>query len=488
MTSLRNYLSSRAYQSLQTELAATRAQRLIRHASVARQKLPDPVEWIEQHFYIPETGEPLKLVPYQAAVLREALREDENGFVYSLVLWSDIKKSAKSTIAAAVCLFLAWHTPWEAVRVVANDLKQADSRTFFYIKRALELHPEFRQQCHIVEHEIELPNHSIIQAVPVDPKGEAGGGDLMVCFTELWAYKNAASQRLWSETTLSPLKFGKSMRWCESYAGFKGDSPILENLYASGVEGGALLDVGVDGLELYVNPQARMLALWNTQPRCPWQTEDYYAQEAATLTASEFARMHRNQWASALNAFVQGEWWDGCQGALPPLGNKPIIVAMDAAVSGDCFAMVAVSRTGDKPEVRYVGVWYPPKGGTIDFSGPEGELRRLCREHNVLEVAYDPFQLHDMATRLHKAGVAFFKPFNQGQDRLIADKQLYDIIVNRRMVHQGEPLLREHLTNAGSKVEGENKLRIVKRAETSKIDAAVALSMAVDRALYYNIG
>lgn len=454
----------------------------------------NPIAWIESQFWIPETSAPIQLEPYQKAVIREALRKVNGQFIYSLILYSDIKKSAKSTIAAAVCLYLAWHTPWETVRVVANDLKQADSRTFFYIERAIQGNPRLREHCKITRYHIELlHNHTTINAIPVDPKGEAGGGDLVTCFTELWAFKNEAAKRLWSETTLSPLKFGKSLRWCESYAGFDGESPILEQLYETGVENGAALDVGIDDLELYVNESARQLTLWNTQPRCTWQSPEYYAQEEAALTPSEFSRMHRNQWATSENIFVPPEWWDACEGALPAQEPSELwVIALDAATTDDCFAIVGVTRRGDQAYERYCRTWTPPKGGKLDFGGedgPEAEIRRLCSTHKVAQVCYDPYQLHDLATRLSNEGVAWFEEFNQGVDRLIADKQLYDTIRDRRLTHSGSPVLRQHVKNANRKETGEqDKLRIVKRNENDKIDAVVALSMASYRARYLLIG
>lgn len=219
------------------------------------------------------------------------------------MLWSDIKKSAKSTIAAAVALYLAWHTSWETVRIVGNDLKQADSRTFYYLKRAIELNlassddTEIKRggPIEIKNYHVALPNRTTIDAIPVDPKGEAGGGDLIICFTELWAAKNEVAKQLWTETTLSPLKFGKSIRWAESYAGYEGQSPILEQLYNEGVNNGQVVDVGIPGLELYRN--GRTLALWNTVPRCPWQTDAYYEQERGVLDDDEFNRIHRNKWS-----------------------------------------------------------------------------------------------------------------------------------------------------------------------------------------------
>lgn len=449
----------------------------------------DAINWIESQFYIPETNAPIQLEPYQRAVIQEALRRDESGdFIYSLVLYSDLKKSAKSTIAAAVSLYLAWCNAWESVRIVANDLKQADSRTFFYIERAIRLNPYLNQHCKVKQYHITTPKHTTITAIPVDPKGEAGGGDLITCFTELWAAKNEAAKRLWSETTLSPLKFGKSLRWAESYAGFEGESPILEQLYETGVEQGRVVDVGIPGLELYANDSARMLTLWNTQPRCPWQTPEYYAQEAAVLTESEFNRMHRNQWASSEDIFVPLDWWEACKQPMPEASDRDQwVIGIDAGISSDSFGIVGVVRHGDMVYKRYVREWKPPKGGVIDFREPEAELRRLAKEHRVVCFTYDPYQLHDFATRLRNDGVGWFKEFPQGQDRLKSDKQLYDTIRERRMIHDGDTALTQHIANANAKTEGD-KLRIVKRQEHLKIDLAVALSMASYTARYLMIG
>jgi len=85
-----------------------------------------------------------------------------------------------------------------------------------------------------------------------------------------------------------------------------------------------------------------------------------------------------------------------------------------------------------------------------------------------------------MATRLKRDGLRF-RAFDQGQDRLLADKQLYDAIRDRRIVHGGQRDLTAHIENANAETNGE-RMRIVKRATNLKIDAAVALSMAHARA------
>lgn len=206
---------------------------------------PDPVHFIQTHFYIPETNQPMTLYPSQELPLREALAVDGGQFRYSTVVWSAIKKSAKSSIAAAIGLWFAWRKPWSSIKVIANDLKQADSRVAYYMRRAIELHPEWKSVVKIVNYRITFPNHSFIEALPIDPVGEAGGNDDLIIFSEIWGWKNAAALKMWTEMTLSPLKYGQSLRWCETYAGFSGESPILEELYENVVKGGGSTGPGI---------------------------------------------------------------------------------------------------------------------------------------------------------------------------------------------------------------------------------------------------
>ena len=152
-------------------------------------------------------------------------------------------------------------------------------------------------------------------------------------------------------------------------------------------------------------------------------------------------------------------------------------------MTGDSFGLVAVSRHPDRNDdvaVRIVRKWDPPPGGAIDYSEPEATIRELCARYDVVEVAYDPYQLHDFASRLGREVPVWFKKFPQGTQRLTADKTLYDLIRDRRISHDGNPDLRQHIANANAKLEKDqdSKLRIVKKTQNRKIDLAVASSMA----------
>src|SRR3990167_4427739 len=319
----------------------------------------DPVKWIQSEFYIPELSGPIKLFPYQVATLKEACSKDSKGnYNYNLVVWSDIKKSAKSCLAAAIAFYRAYHTPWASIKVIANDLKQADSRVAFYLRRAIQLNPRMRDYIKIINYKISFPNYSIIEAIPIDPAGEAGGNDDLIIFSELWAAQHKAIQRMWTEATLSPTKFGKSQRWIETYAGFNGESPILERLYERG-KSGEKLDLSYtdelgqfhDLSDLEIYKEGGMLMLWNNVPRLPFQTQEYYQEEESTLLPSEFARVHRNSWVSSVQKFVEKTWWTECYEPLPGLDKKELgILAADAnkgsesTQPADCFALILVTR------------------------------------------------------------------------------------------------------------------------------------------------
>lgn len=465
---------------------------------------PPIVPWIEENFYLPDTRKLIRLFDFQRRALERAVSTEADGkYRYTTVLWSWIKKSAKTSIVSAVCDYIADNTPNGRIALVANDLNQADSRVGDYIRLSIQTAQKQGKRRGIKisasNYRIDYPNGARIEMLPIDPTGEAGGNHDLIVFSELHGWKSKAHLKMWAEMTISPNKFGRAQRWIDTYAGYDGESPVLENLYDYVVTSGRRI---WEDFEAYENGQT--FACWVTQPMFPWQTKEYYAEEAATQTPAEFDRMHRNKWVSSSNTFIQPEQWDACKVAeLPPLetvdktqsysGRNPVtnksqwVFAIDAAVSGDCFGIVGVTKHY-RPETkdylfvpRYARKWTPEPGRKLDFAEPEAEIRRLNDSGiRIVNWVYDEYQMHELATRLRRDGIGWFKAFPQGKDRLIADKMLYDLITNRQIAHDGSLHdLREHLTNANAETTGDNKLRIVKRNEALKIDLAVCLSMGI---------
>lgn len=75
-------------------------------------------------------------------------------------------------------------------------------------------------------------------------------------------------------------------------------------------------------------------------------------------------------------------------------------------------------------------------------------------------------------------------PSTSAKRMVPACAKFYDAVVDENLIHDGNPILARHLSNAVMKTDNLGP-RIVKEARNSprKIDAAVAAVIAVDRAL-----
>lgn len=495
------------------------------HASaILRHNQPatiDVVDFLESCYFVPETRLPMVLEEHQKQILRYAL-DPRNDF--QTIVYSTIKKSGKTAIAAGVARWVAetWGYGNE-VYMVANDAEQARGRQYASFLRSIELTPGYLTQkrllpgkWHIVEREARhLPTSSSIKALSGDYRGEAGSNPTATFWSELWGFTSEGSQRLYEELTPVATR-ARSLRFVETYAGFEDESKLLYDLYRLGVRDGVRatrdqfphwpFDEEYDpALPIWINKDARLFMYWDTwregqrygARRMPWQRTDeadvYYATQERTLRPEVFRRLHRNEWVSQISALLPIEWYDACRGELPPWEptREPMVLGVDGAVTSDCAAITGVTRHPERRRTdvveRLSRIWTPPRGGAIDLNDVEAEIRRICSAYNVVCITFDAYQLHQMMQNLTKDGVAWCLPFSQGATREIADKQLYDIIRGRRFTHaNGERSeQREHMRNAASQtsLREDTKLRIVKKAADLKIDATVALSMAVYQCL-----
>jgi hypothetical protein len=229
----------------------------------------------------------------------------------------------------------------------------------------------------------------------------------------------------------------------------------------------------------------------------------FVQQRRQTLTEAEARVLLEAEWEDIEDSdrFLPSMvWWDNLKAAIPaPTKAEPMVLALDAAVGrqtgySDCFGIVGVTRHTDPQHkanqvfARYVRKWQARPGHKINFDEPREEIRRLCREFNIVMVCYDEYQLHDMTSGLAEENIAWFKEFSQGARRLQADRQLLDLILEQRLWHDGNADLREHIDNADKKLADDGRrIRIVKREEALKIDLTVCLSMASYECLRLNL-
>jgi len=465
-------------------------------------------------------------------------------------IYSTVKKSGKTTIASMIARWIAerWGSANE-IYMVANDLDQSRGLLYDKCLKSLQLDPRYDRfkdeipgYWDIIRRDAtHVPSGSVIRPLSGDYKGQAGMNPTATFWSELWGYTLEGSQRLWDELTPVPTR-PRSIRWVETYAGFEGESLLLIDQFELGTheERGARQltrqDVPdwpgpeTDALPLYVNPRARQFTYWDTGEaarRMPWQVPSYYQSQATTLRPEAFDRLHNNNWVSSVSSFLPTEWWDHCRATLDDAPaslqeldpDTPVVVAADASVSGDCSGAIIVSRhptNKEKIVLRRSALWTPPAGGSLNYSttieptlrqwisGHIHPLNQPCASHeyvdqlgpcipqrrlNVLQLAYDMYQLHDMMTRFRNEGLVWTYSFAQGGDRLVADHLLYTYIRDRKMLHFGDANVRDHITNAAAKIakDSNTKMRLVKKASASKIDLAVALSMATHECVRLNL-
>jgi len=226
--------------------------------------------------------------------------------------------------------------------------------------------------------------------------------------------------------------------------------------------------------------------------------EGYVELRTQSLTAKETRILANAEWEDEEDTerFLPSmTLWDSLKASapMPPLAQEPLVVALDAATgrkstTSDCFGMVAVApRSYFIPGakgcvVRYIEKWQAKARGQIQYStpmldGPGDRLRWLIDNHNVVCVTFDPHQLVFVAQALEQEGRVWVEPFNQTNDRLVADRRLYDEIIQKECTHDGDEDLRAHIDNADRKVDADkHNFRLVQGR--GKIDLAVCLSMA----------
>ena len=275
---------------------------------------------------------------------------------------------------------------------------------------------------------------------------------------------------------------------------------------------------------------------WTKRPLTPERDKSLLA-ESGNYTSTGLSYFLPDSEEDALagdseEIYITPQSWARCYDPnMPELTRvEPCVIGIDAAVRDDCFAVVVASRHPaniERPAIRLVRTWRPSRGHPIDMRQPERFIRwlaeggcanehprsmpligdheldgspiedcLLCVNHqhdvgpyNVLEIAYDPTQLEGMIQGFQRDGIWGTSRFDQGKDRLIADAGMRRLAMRVELAHNGDPVLAEHVTKAKAKVspDEDRTLRIIKSAPDQKIDAAVAASMAVARAMKLNV-
>jgi phage terminase large subunit-like protein len=441
-----------------------------------------PIEFIETVIHDPETRRPFVLLPAERAFLEHAFTFTDDGrLVFREWIYSCPKKSGKTTFEAIVILTmtLLFGGAFPEAYALANDQEQASSRVFEICCRIINASPLLRDEATIIQHKITFGAFkATIQAITSNAGSAAGGNAVVAGFDELWAYTSERSRRLWDELTPPPTR-KIACRITATYAGFTGESVLLEELYRRGLQQPCLGDdlYGGEGL----------LMFWSHKPIAPWQDEPWL-RDMRRQRASVYQRHVLNEFASSSSQFVDLNKWDACvRPDLAPVHADlftEAFVGIDASYKHDSAAICVTTFDQNTQMVRLLAhkVFQPSPDNPLDFELTiESYLLDLKRRFQLRLVRYDPYQMVATAQRLAKAGVPI-EEFPQTVPNLTAASQnLFDLIESQALVLYPDPAMRLSVSRAVA-IETSRGWRIGKDKQAFKIDVIVALAMAVHAA------
>ena len=435
------------------------------------------VEWAEKNIML-ENKKMLRLEKHQKKILGLALKVDRNGKLkYSTVVYSCIKKSGKTTVEAVVVLWFAYElAPGTELILAANDLEQSSGRAFKMAKKIINRNPILKSRVmSMTAKEIILNDGTTIKAIPTDAAGESGANQSFSGFDELWGFYSERSRRLWDELTPPPTQ-KNSIRFVTTYAGYTGESELLEDLYNRGIKGKRILG------DLPVYESGSLFFYWDHEPRMPWQTPEYYAEQKAELRPIAYLRLHENRWVTSESGMFDMDDWDACvdPNHFSPFPDKKIrlSVGIDVSTKNDRSAVVSVYEDESGLKLGPKCFWQPSKANPMDFEETvEAFLLELKRGYSLKVCRYDPYQFHGSATRLRKRGLPMEEYAQTVPNLTSMGQNLYDLIKFKNLTLYACDEMRLEASRAIAKDAGRG-LQICKEKSAHKIDQIVSLAMA----------
>lgn len=194
----------------------------------------------------------------------------------------------------------------------------------------------------------------------------------------------------------------------------------------------------------------------------------------------EWIRYYANRWVDVgEESWLQDHpgAWGACEGQWTSDPENPFVVVVDMALRHDS---VAVSRVEALPDERFAitsRIWHPGTG-RIDHLEVFNHVRAQATGPGFRGVVYDPRFFELPGRMLEDEGILVIQ-FDQTIPRMSPACGLaYELIINGRIVQDGDPELAAHI-NAAVKRQQERGFTLSKGKSRRHIDAAITLCMGV---------
>ena len=218
---------------------------------------------------------------------------------------------------------------------------------------------------------------------------------------------------------------------------------------------------------------------------CAWVDLERIADECTDpSTSADDARRYYLGWPSEApeDSWISPGQWERCRAPGWQLTNGARTwVGVDVALKHDTTAVVAIQERDGRYFVS-ARIWTPTPEMVLDIVGVENHIRQLAETFDVIEVAYDPRFFERSAQYLADDCGLPMVEFPQNHLRMVpACGHAYEVIGSGRLAHDADNIFSDQVL-AAAQVSTENGWRLSKGRSRRKIDACIALVMALDRA------
>lgn len=226
-----------------------------------------------------------------------------------------------------------------------------------------------------------------------------------------------------------------------------------------------------------------------------------------------FRQLRLNQWVKQSVRWMPMDKWDENGGIVDPIAleGRACYAGLDLSSTSDLTTLVLVFPPDEdyEPYIVLPFFWLPEEtlplrvrrdhvmydkwekqgfiktteGNVVHYAFIEKFICELGERYNIREIAYDRWNATMMVQTLENDNFNMI-PFGQGfRDMSPPTKELMRLVLEHKLNHGGHPVLRWNMDNCLVRIDPAGNLKIDKQKSTEKVDGAVALVMALDRAM-----
>jgi phage terminase large subunit-like protein len=425
------------------------------------------------------------------------------------------RKNGKSAMAAAIAIS-ALTTEQQGGQIISAAADRDQARLIFnHAKRMVEMDPvlseEIKVYAHVLEHR---ESQSVYRSISSEAYSKEGLDPSLILADELHAWP---TRELFDVLQLATGARRDPLMLIVSTAGVMSTRTEEESIFYS------LYQYGLRVCRGEVEDPTFFMAWWGAAEESDHTDERVWEEanpgiddiidredlrSALRLTPeSEFRIKRTNLFVPVETFWLPAGAWDECAGPVTLDRKAPICVGIDVALTNDASAVVIAQRQDERVAVQ-ARVWQNPHPeGTVanrEWRMPldeiVGHVRSLRREFPASAVrvdgisqpgpafVYDKWGLASTELALEaERGYSLIPVPQQGGWMVEASRRFYEAVMEQRIIHdpqdEHDATLGAHLRHVVPRQVGESGWRLEKPTKSKKIDAAVAIVMAVSQAL-----